>query len=302
MQRNWVTQKANCLEAVWVFAHTLYERKTFLIYRKVRRLYQDTWDVQLSRLCLPWSMWPHIFKVRLIMVWCYIDVVQEMCSWIINLNSAKLTVKAWADQELILSWKFSLTRIGQDAMLHIKVQLHSWHFSVEIWFSVHVVPSKYCSLVVCSQGACWYCSSWRFNPNVKHIEIFSVSFKIVPGQLLLTDSSSAKEAWQRRGSGLLKRIDMPMLWLQRMLRKQYIRFQHLVTVVIWIPRNFQGRVKIYLSVWLAWQMIESYWNVCLLCQSQRLVVQWCVLWLPFQEFQDCRCESHRWLGLGSKWT
>lgn len=135
MQRNWVTQKANCLEAVWVFAHTLYERKTFLIYRKARRLYQDTWDVQLSRLCLPWSMWPHIFKVRLIMVWCYIDVVQEMCSWIINLNSAKLTVKAWADQELILSWKFSLTRIGQDAMLHVKVQLHSWHFCGNLIFS-----------------------------------------------------------------------------------------------------------------------------------------------------------------------
>ena len=42
---------------------------------------------------------------------------------------------------------------------------------------------------------------------------------------LHTDSSSAKAAWQRRGSGRLKHIDTRMLWLQRMLRKQYIRLQ-----------------------------------------------------------------------------
>ena len=40
---------------------------------------------------------------------------------------------------------------------------------------------------------------------------------------LHTDSSSAKAAWQRRGSGRLKHIDTRMLWLQRMLRKQYIK-------------------------------------------------------------------------------
>ena len=34
---------------------------------------------------------------------------------------------------------------------------------------------------------------------------------------LHTDSSSAKAAWQRRGSGRLKHIDTRMLWLQRML-------------------------------------------------------------------------------------
>jgi len=38
---------------------------------------------------------------------------------------------------------------------------------------------------------------------------------------LHTDSSSAKAAWQRRNSGRLKHIDTRLLWLQRMLRKQY---------------------------------------------------------------------------------
>ena len=42
---------------------------------------------------------------------------------------------------------------------------------------------------------------------------------------LHTESSSAKAAWQRRGSGRLTHIDTRMLWLQRMLRKQYIRLQ-----------------------------------------------------------------------------
>ena len=46
---------------------------------------------------------------------------------------------------------------------------------------------------------------------------------------LHTDSSSAKAAWQRRGSGRLKHIDTRMLWLQRMLRKQYIRLQKVPT-------------------------------------------------------------------------
>ena len=47
---------------------------------------------------------------------------------------------------------------------------------------------------------------------------------------LHTDSSSAKAAWQRRGSGRLKHIDTRMLWLQRMLRKQYIRLQKVPTM------------------------------------------------------------------------
>ncbi len=46
---------------------------------------------------------------------------------------------------------------------------------------------------------------------------------------LHTDSSSAKAAWQRRGSGRLKHIDTRMLWLQRMLRKQYFRLQKVPT-------------------------------------------------------------------------
>ena len=46
---------------------------------------------------------------------------------------------------------------------------------------------------------------------------------------LHTDSSSAKGAWQRRGSGRLKHIDTRMLWLQRMLRKQYITLQKVPT-------------------------------------------------------------------------
>ena len=46
---------------------------------------------------------------------------------------------------------------------------------------------------------------------------------------LHTDASSAKAAWQRRGSGRLKHIDIRMLWLQRMLRKQYIRVQKVPT-------------------------------------------------------------------------
>ena len=46
---------------------------------------------------------------------------------------------------------------------------------------------------------------------------------------LHTDSSSAKAVWQRRGSGRLKHIDTRMLWLQRMLRKQYIRLQKVPT-------------------------------------------------------------------------
>ena len=48
---------------------------------------------------------------------------------------------------------------------------------------------------------------------------------------LHTDSSSAKAAWQRRGAGRLKHIDTDtrMLWLQRMLRKQYIRLQKVST-------------------------------------------------------------------------
>ena len=45
-----------------------------------------------------------------------------------------------------------------------------------------------------------------------------------------TDSSSAKAAWQRRGSGRLKHIDTRMLWLQRMLRKQYLRLQKVPTM------------------------------------------------------------------------
>ena len=47
---------------------------------------------------------------------------------------------------------------------------------------------------------------------------------------LHTDSSSAKAVWQRRGSGRLKHIDTRMLWLQRMLRKQYIRLQKVPTL------------------------------------------------------------------------
>ena len=47
---------------------------------------------------------------------------------------------------------------------------------------------------------------------------------------LHTDSSSAKAVWQRRGSGRLKHIDTRMLWLQRMLRKQYIRLQKVPTM------------------------------------------------------------------------
>ena len=46
---------------------------------------------------------------------------------------------------------------------------------------------------------------------------------------LHTDSSSAKAAWQRRGSGRLKHIDTRMLWLQRMLRKQYMRLKKVPT-------------------------------------------------------------------------
>ena len=42
---------------------------------------------------------------------------------------------------------------------------------------------------------------------------------------LHTDSSSAKAAWQCRGSGRPNHVDTRMLWLQRMLRKQYIRLQ-----------------------------------------------------------------------------
>ena len=47
--------------------------------------------------------------------------------------------------------------------------------------------------------------------------------------LTLHTDSSAKAAWQRRGSGRLKHIDTHMLWLQRMLRRQYIRLQKVPT-------------------------------------------------------------------------
>ncbi len=49
---------------------------------------------------------------------------------------------------------------------------------------------------------------------------------------LHTGSSSAQAAWQCRGSGHLERIDTRMLWLQRMLRKQYIRLQKVPTTYI----------------------------------------------------------------------
>ncbi len=94
-------------------------------------------------------------------------------------------------------------------------------------------PSKYCSFVCEAEliaGTAAVGDSipmsiiLRFLVNEEKLENCS---RATP--TLHTESSSAKAAWQRAGSGRLKHIDTSMIVLQRMLRKQYIRLQKVPT-------------------------------------------------------------------------
>ncbi len=100
-----------------------------------------------------------------------------------------------------------------------KALLRSWFFSVEIFTASGVALSSREAELLAAVGDAI---------QISNILIFLVNEEKLENSdrvtlALHTDSSSAKAAWQRSGSGRLNHVDTRMLWLQRMLRKQYIR-------------------------------------------------------------------------------